>query len=208
MKRLFSPKIIIPVVLVLLLLGVAGVVGYILFAPESWWKPFYVKLETDEATAASDIEGDLMPGQDGEGLPKGTTTPQDGDSQAQPASNLQNPPGIMYELDNKVVNLAEPGGLRYLQAAIVLELWPLAENYYELEEEERDQADEDFLKLIDARRPIIDDIVTTKLSSKSFNEIATVEGKQELKDELKTAINDALGYQGVTNVYFTSFVVQ
>ena len=32
--------------------------------------------------------------------------------QVQHSSNIQQAPGIMYELDNKVVNLAEPGGLR------------------------------------------------------------------------------------------------
>lgn len=124
------------------------------------------------------------------------------------SSSLQQPPGIMYRLDNKVVNLAEPGGLRYLQAAIVLELWPLREDFYMLEGEEKDAAQTDFEELIDARRPIIDDIVTTQLSSKTFNEIATVDGKQQLKEDLMAAINDALGYQGVINVYFTSFVVQ
>ena len=39
-------------------------------------------------------------------------------------------------------------------------------------------------------------------------EIATIEGKQALKQELMTAVNEILGYQGVINIYFTDFVIQ
>jgi flagellar basal body-associated protein FliL len=215
MKNLLRPKIIIPVSIVLLLFIVGGVVGYIMFAPATWWKPFYIRMEMDgqasEAQAA-EMSQTSMPAQQ----PMGGTAPTQsgmpagapGTGYAPPGYNLQQQPGIMYRLDNKVVNLAEPGGLRYLQASIVLELWPLSEEFYMLEGEERTAAEEEFQELIDARRPIIDDIITTLLSSKTYNDVATVEGKQLLKEELMTAINDALGYQGVTNVYFTSFVVQ
>ena len=48
----------------------------------------------------------------------------------------------------------------------------------------------------------------TALSSKRFNDISTIKGKQMLKEELITAINKALGVPGVLNVYFTEFVVQ
>jgi flagellar FliL protein len=211
MRKILNPKIIIPVAVLVLLLGF---VGYILFAPSTWWKPFYVKMEMDGATTASEAQAAELPSQ------PGVTTQPGGMPPAQPggmptqngnyqqASTIQQQPGIMYTLDNKVVNLAEPGGLRYLQAAVVLELWPIDQTYFTLEGEERDQAEDDFIDQIDKRRPIIDDIVTTILSSKTFNEVATVDGKTALKEELMTAINDALGYQGVTNVYFTSFVVQ
>jgi len=218
MKKFLNLKIIIPAVVGLLLFGF---VGYILFAPSTWWKPFYVRMEMDdsadvgtEATAEPDAAQQaqaLSPAQ--VAVPQGAPMGAQGAVGAVPAayqqvSHIQQPTGIMYEMDNKVVNLAEPGGLRYLQASIVLELWPLAENFYMLQGEERNLAEDEFIALIDERRPIIDDIVTTTLSSKSFNEIATVEGKQALKDELMAAINNALGYQGVINVYFTSFVVQ
>ncbi len=202
MKRFLRPKIIIPIAVLLLVLIVAGMVGYIMLAPSTWWKPFYVRMEMDGSAVPAAQAAPIT--QPGDASQPGTAASGDQPS----SSNLQQPPGIMYRLDNKVVNLAEPGGLRYLQAAIVLELWPLDENFYLLEGEERDAAQTEFEDLIDARRPIIDDIVTTQLSSKTFNEIASIEGKQQLKEELMVAINDALGYQGVINVYFTNFVVQ
>lgn len=216
MKKFLSPKIIIPAAVGLLLVGL---VGYILFAPSTWWKPFYVRMEMDgsadaetEATAEADTAQQALPPSQ-PAVPPGVSVEAQGAAGAVPAayqqvSHIQQPTGIMYEMENKVVNLAEPGGLRYLQASIVLELWPLAENFYMLQGEERNLAQDEFIELIDERRPIIDDIVTTTLSSKSFNEISSVEGKQALKDELMAAINNALGYQGVINVYFTSFVVQ
>jgi flagellar basal body-associated protein FliL len=198
MKKFLSPKILIPVLVSIISLGV---ILYILLAPETWWKPIYVRMELDEtptpelqveATAPTQAQQNVIP-----------TGPQT-------ISHIQTgqPSGIMYKLEPKVVNLAEPGGLRYLQVAVVLELWPLIENYSHLEGEERTLAVDQFTEVIDTRRPVIYDILTTLLSSKTYNDIATIEGKQALKTELMSAINNALGYQGVINIYFTEFVVQ
>ena len=202
MKKFLNPKILIPAVIGIVLVGA---VLYILLAPETWWKPFYVQVELDETpspeTPVAGTQGDVsaqIPVTD-------VNSPQ-----GSRIGFLQGgqPQGVMYELDKKVVNLAEPGGLRYLQASIVLELWPLIENYYQLSDDERVLAEEEFQQTIDTQRPVIDDIVTTILSSKTFNEITTIEGKQALKEELMGRINEALGYQGVINVYFTDFVIQ
>ena len=198
MKKFLNLKIIIPVLGIIILLGSAL---YVLFAPNDWWKPFYIRVE-DQTAGATQVQGDLSTQQ---ATPSQTVQAQD----VQSVGYFQGrqPLGIMYALDPKVVNLAEPGGLRYLKATITLELWPL-EDFSNFEEEERTQAEEQFLETIDARRPKIDDIVTSLLSSKTFNDIATIEGKEELKQELMTAINDSLGYQAVVNVYFTDFVIQ
>ncbi|MCB0155645.1 MAG: flagellar basal body-associated FliL family protein [Anaerolineae bacterium] len=210
LKGLLKLPILIPVILILLL---GGVVGYVVFAPSTWWKPFYVSVVTEDSptptgsgelastngmvAGAGDVAGQMA-------------APAGAPQQASPIANLQSEQnsGVMYELDTKVVNLAEPGGLRYLQTSVVLELWPLTDNFSMLEGEERLAAGDLFKETIDRRRPVIDDIVTTHLSSKTFNEIATVEGKQALKEELIVAINENLGYQGVMNIYFTDFIVQ
>ena len=47
MKKFLNLKIIIPAVVVLLMLGT---VGYILFAPSTWWKPVYIRFEGDEVS--------------------------------------------------------------------------------------------------------------------------------------------------------------
>lgn len=197
MKNFLNLKILIAMLISILVLSATL---YILFAPETWWKPVYIRIldETNVSEVQSQVSSQdvISPDEIPEGI--------------QPISHIKTgqPSGIMYELGTKVVNLAEPGGLRYLQASIALELWPLIENYSSLEEEDRIEAEEEFRNIIDRRKPVIDDLVTTILASKNFNEIATIEGKQALKEELATAINNALGYKGVINVYFTEFIVQ
>ncbi len=216
MKKILNPKIIIPVVVLLLLLGS---VGYIFFAPSTWWKPVYIRVEGDATPTPETAAADPAAGQ-----PQTVASPQQPVAAAQPAVPQpsggsttpmlgymqadQPGPGIMYNLDTMVVNLAEPGGLRYLQATIVLEFWPLIENYYGLTPEERTLAEDTFKGKIDTLRPIIDDAIMTILSSKKYNDISSIEGKQILKQEIINAINSILGYQGVTNVYFTDFLIQ
>lgn len=204
-KKLLKPIILIPLLVGFLLMGLAA---YILLAPETWWKPFYVRLEMDdtEAAAAATTQP-VEPAMATQPVPQQTAAmPQP----MQPGSYIQNgePAGIMYELSPKVVNLAEPGGFRYLQVSMVLELWPLIDNYNQLQGEERDLAIDQFREKMNSWQPVIDDILTTTLSSKTFADISTVEGKQALKEELMASINELLGYQGVINIYFTEFVVQ
>jgi flagellar FliL protein len=205
-KKLLKPMILIPVVVAILLLGGTA---YVLLAPETWWKPFYVRLEmegtptADPAAAAAMAQQPGMPAQ-----PAGMPQPM---PQAMPANNYMQsgkPTGIMYELNPKVVNLAEPGGFRYLQVSITLELWPLIDNYYMLQGEEKDLAIDKFRETMNSWQPVIDDILTTTLSSKTFGDISTIEGKEALKQELMSSVNKLLGYEGVINVYFTNFVVQ
>jgi hypothetical protein len=218
MKTILNPKFLIPIVVTLLL---ASTVGYILLAPDTWWKPIYIQY-TDEASANSGTAEAVTP----ESQPAAITPP--GEVASGPGNivpqlvmpAIQPGQGVMYQLEPKVVNLAEPGGLRYLQAGIVLEFHPTVKEYYlaktsgegattshSSEAAAATPADA-FQAAIDSMRPVIDDIVTTDLSSKTFNEIATIEGKQALKQELIGKINAALGYQGVINIYFTEFIVQ
>lgn len=235
MKKFLNPKIVIPVAVVLVLVGM---VAYVLFAPETWWKPIYIRFDAAEASAdngaaapttesnagtseAPAVAEESHPTQLPAALDPTHNQPAVAGTQlVMPA--IQPGQGIMYELDSKVVNLAEPGGLRYLQAGIVLEFHPSVKDYYEAkmteeaaaghsssaEGESAAAAADPFKEAIDAMRPVIDDIVTTLLSSKTFNDVASIEGKQMLKQELMTNINTALGYQGVINIYFTEFVVQ
>ena len=104
-KKLLKPMILIPLLVGFLLMGLAA---YILLAPETWWKPFYVRLEMDdtEAAAAATTQP-VEPAMATQPMPQQTAAmPQP----MQPGSYIQNgePAGIMYELSPKVVNLAEP----------------------------------------------------------------------------------------------------
>jgi flagellar FliL protein len=46
------------------------------------------------------------------------------------------------------------------------------------------------------------------LSSKSYAEIGSVEGKYQLRDEIVQRINQFIGGDGVKTAYFTEFVIQ
>ncbi|MCL4294720.1 MAG: flagellar basal body-associated FliL family protein [Anaerolineae bacterium] len=218
MKKFSNPKILIPAVVTVLLLGM---VAYVLLAPETWWKPIYIEFDAEAASANTSTPPAATPeSQAPEMIPAiepGHLEPASAAPQlVMPA--IQPGQGVMYQLEPKVVNLAEPGGLRYLQAGIVLEFHPTVKEYYQARMSgetapahgsgSEDSALDPFQGAIDAMRPVIDDIVTTVLSSKTFNEISTIEGKQVLKQELITKINAVLGYQGIVNIYFTEFVVQ
>ena len=61
---------------------------------------------------------------------------------------------------------------------------------------------------IDQYKPLINDSVLILLSSKTYNELGTVEGKIQLKQELIMRMNQVLGVPMVKKIYFTEFVVQ
>jgi len=90
-----------------------------------------------------------------------------------------------------IVNLADPGGRRYLKVALLLRFSEKA-----LNEEIKD-------RLGEFRSAII-----LLLSSKRFKDIATMRGKIKLRNELINAINKRLEGAKVYTLYFTDFVVQ
>jgi flagellar FliL protein len=100
---------------------------------------------------------------------------------------------LIYPLEPFIVNLIDESGSgkRYLKAAVELEV-----------------ADETGKKKIEARKTAVKDAVLMLLSSRSFEEINSVEGKLELKKALLTQINQALGEETVLKIYFVEFVVQ
>ena len=101
--------------------------------------------------------------------------------------------GIICPLDSFIVNLMDNRGLgkRYLKISMELEVF---------KEEDK--------KKIERHTPQLRDTILLLLSSMSFNEINTMEGKLVLKKALLTNINQVLGEPIVQNIYFSEFVVQ
>jgi flagellar FliL protein len=99
--------------------------------------------------------------------------------------------GIMYDLGSFLVNLADKNANTYAKVSITIEL-------------SNQKVQEEVVK----RLPIIKDAVINLLSSKTYNEIRTPEGKEELRLELIKRINAILVTGGVQNIYFTQFIVQ
>ncbi len=124
------------------------------------------------------------------------------------AKGTEHVEGLLYDLGSKVVNLADPGGYRYLKAGIVVEILPTDPEFYTLSGKAREEAEEKIREALDEQRPAIEDVVTIKLSGKTFEEVFTVAGKEQLKQELRDDLNARLTVGQVRYIYFTEFVIQ
>lgn len=183
-------KIAIPIVVILvtIVLGIGLLLSGIL--------PFSVQLSTvdgapvDEGVAAAGPEPTPLP-------------------YYQPPQELYElSGGIYYDTGKRIVNLADPGGYRFLRIAIVLEFLPSSPDYYGLSGSKRDAAEEEFRKEVDRQRPVIENVITDVLTSKQFDEVFSVEGKQQLRKELQEELNRNLHSRHVQRVLITDFVIQ
>lgn len=120
------------------------------------------------------------------------TTPSDATKEkAEEAVQQSGMPGTMFPIESFIVNLAGSEGKRFLKVTIDLEL-------------DKQEATEE----VKARLPQIKDSVLVLLSSKTFEEVYTVQGKFKLRDEVISRTNSFLKTGKVKNIYFTEFVIQ
>jgi flagellar FliL protein len=99
--------------------------------------------------------------------------------------------GPIYSLETFIVNLVGGRNKNYLKAKIELEL----------------DSDKTVIE-INKRLPQVRDAILTMLSSKSNEDINTLEGKFQLRAEIISTLNQYLKTGRVKNVYFTDFIVQ
>lgn len=99
--------------------------------------------------------------------------------------------GPMYPMSQFVVNLLSESGSRFLKVSLDIEL-----------------SGEELSAEMDKKKPAIRDIIIRTLSSKTFEEVSTMKGKERLKDEVVQKLNEILADGQVRNIFFTDFVVQ
>lgn len=128
----------------------------------------------------------LKPKATGEAAPQTTQT-----AQPTPTETVTQI-GELLPMDSFVVNLADPGGSRYLRVTLQLEYMPAKG----LKEE------------IEKRTPQIRDAIITILSSKRYEEINSAQGKMIMKQQIMRRINSLLAVGQIANVYVTEFVIQ
>jgi flagellar FliL protein len=98
---------------------------------------------------------------------------------------------VSQEMGTFLVNLADPGGKRYLKVTMQFELTG-AKVGAEL-----------------AKRNIeVRDMIIMLLSSKEYEEIGSASGKMTLKKELITRLNKMMHDGQVKEIYFTEFLIQ
>lgn len=99
--------------------------------------------------------------------------------------------GEMFDLEQFVVNLSDPKGKRYLKVKITIELESV-----------------EVVERVTKVMPKLRDVVIIMLTSLTFEEVMTPEGKIQIRDELLERFNQTLRPDRVKNIYFTEFVVQ
>lgn len=112
-----------------------------------------------------------------------------------PAKQEPPKPPVFVQMEPFTVNLQLEGGEQYLQVQFTLQV--------------ADQAQVELMKLY---MPLVRSRLLLLLSSKKASELSTAEGKKKLQDEIIATVKQPFTPQsppqGVTGVFFTSFVIQ
>jgi flagellar FliL protein len=201
MKKVFKMFGIIGQVLLMTLVVVSSLLSlalaYIVFAPDDLPKPFYLNYiyPTPEPT--------LDP----------LTLPLEAIATEVPEKETMPGEGVMIDTGTKIINLAEPGGRRYIRIGVVLEFVPPEEDpeakpAAEGEGVAANPAVDAFTTAVNAKLPMINDTVITLLSSKSFEELYTTEGKEALRHSIMEKVQSLMPEDKLLGVYFTEFVVE
>lgn len=98
------------------------------------------------------------------------------------------PPAVL-PLETFIVNLQVKGS--FLRTTIQLEF-----------------AEPELPKTIESDVPKIKDAIIRILSAKSSSELLTTEGKEKMRSEIRDGVNEVLGSEDVTQVFFTEFIIQ
>jgi flagellar basal body-associated protein FliL len=184
-------------VILLLTAFVSLITAYVVFAPDELPKPFRLVYDysgafttpsavvaaaepsAEEATAAPESAHEIMPGE-----------------------------GIMLNMSTKIINLVDPTGRKYIRVTIVAEFAPDDPEYESLPEEEKTAYLTAFEEKLNSRLPIMDDTVITLLSTKTYEDLYTAEGKEKLRAEIMQTLSEKLVDLHLISIYFTEFVVQ
>lgn len=94
-------------------------------------------------------------------------------------------------LPSFLVNLSDPLGRRYIKLTLDVEV-----------------ASSDAAQVLETSSAKVRDAVILLLSSKSYADLASLESKILLKNELVTRLNQIIGSSKVVRVYFTELVIQ
>jgi flagellar protein FliL len=201
MKKVLKIFSIIGQIFLIVLVVVSSLLSlamaYIVFAPDDLPKPFYLNYiyPTPEPTL------------DPLSLPPELQATEIPEKEVLPGE------GIMIDTGTKIINLAEPGGRRYIRIGVVLEFVPPEEDPEakpapEGEGAATNPAVDAFTTAVNAKLPMINDTVITLLSSKSFEELYTTEGKEVLRHSIMEKVQSLMPEDKLLGVYFTEFVVE
>lgn len=180
-------KYLILVVLLLALAG-GGYFAYLKFLAKPPAAETPAEAKTEEAKAAAEAKPEPPkeePKPKAEAGGHGEAAKSEGHGEKgkdkAPSNNVSLPPFV--------VNLADPNARRYLKLVIDVEMTGEPE-------------------LLETNKAKIRDALLLLLSSKTSQDLLTMEGKILLRKEIVDRMNQALGKARVARIYFTDFVIQ
>ena len=121
-------------------------------------------------------------------------------------SAIEREPAKVHMIEDLVVNPAGTNGTRYLSASIGLE-YAKAKNSEKAEKSSGGHG-EGAAATSDINEPIIRDILIAILTSKNIEQLSSAEGKEALREEIRTKINYEVAPDSVYKVYFVDYVLQ
>lgn len=99
--------------------------------------------------------------------------------------------GPMVDIEEFIVNIISGDTAHYVKASLTVEL-----------------TNEDVKIEVETRMPQMRDAILLLIGNKTYEELQDLQGKKQLKAELKSKINSFLQTGKVRSIYFTNFVVQ
>jgi len=123
----------------------------------------------------------------------GLSSAKEGSTEAKKAEEpkTESGMGFIYPMKPFIVNLADDSGSRYLKVKFEMEL-----------------NSKDLVPEIEKRMPQLTDSVIMLLSSRKYEDIATYEGKDRMRNEIMLRLNSFLSNGSIEKIYFTEFVMQ
>jgi flagellar FliL protein len=188
-KKSRVKRLVIILVILLMMLGGGGGAGY-------WW--LYLRKPVSDAPAQTAEGQGAEADRAGQGAGSGSAASGGGTSahgsggaaRIERPNDLPRSAGQVLSLPPITVNLSDAGGRRYLKLGMEVEV------------------NADVSAQIKAQSARIRDAIIMLLAGKTYNDIATPDGKVLLKAEIAARLNQIFGAQRVIQVYFTNFVVE
>jgi flagellar basal body-associated protein FliL len=183
-------------IVTLVIAPIALTTAYVMFAPDEFPKPFRLVYNYEGVIMNGPIGGSELTPSEHIPVPEATEAAHEAE------------PGLMANMSTKIINLADSASRKYIRLTVALEFEHENPEFESLGEEEKLLYEEEFTAKINGRMPMMDDVVITLLSTKTFDDLYTAEGKESLRNEIKTQIQERLTDLHLMGVYFTEFVVQ
>jgi len=124
------------------------------------------------------------------------------------ATTSTQPALVNYVLPERVVNLADTPGYRYLKIQVTLAFADSAHRQGELQGDALAARQAAFKTQIDPYAPAMEDFEITTLTSKTAAQLLTPQGKDALRAELLDGLRKQVPTPTLEAVYFTEFVIQ